>query len=269
VNPGVALFPFTPAAVDRRKGACLSARYEGDPRYVATTSPVTCITIGPAITALDVSVGPSTTYTLGAFQTLTATLTWPDSVGIVGRTVNVSAENGAAIATITLTPDPTGKGIATGSAQIKLPFQAGILTFTYPQSGDLALAQKSIKTTMSPVSTTMQPTARSPVTNPFSVLYNLRLNTGGVPLPPGTSVGGTVQFFDGSELLGTTNIAPLPPGPGITDGTSNTINFSESATLIGGLGNIIRPLGTRTIRVRFTGSALFAASEGTVTVTVQ
>ncbi|HUQ90145.1 MAG TPA: hypothetical protein VM120_00610, partial [Bryobacteraceae bacterium] len=262
--PRGALFPFTPSAADRRTTPCFMVEYAGDSRYTAIRSPITCLSVGPAATGLQVSIGTSTVYTLGENRTVTARLTWPDSVGIVGRTVNVTA-GGQSVAAITLTPDPTGRGIATGSASVKLPFQTGAVVFTYPQSGDLSLASNTIRTTMAPVSTTMLINVPSPTTNPFTVRYTLRLNTGGVSLPPGTNVGGSVQILDGTEVLATQT---LPALPGISDGTSNTITF-EAPTIPGLLTNVIRPLGQRTIRVRFTGSPLFAASEATAVVTVQ
>jgi hypothetical protein len=260
-----ALFSFTPSLVDRRKPPCFTASYQGDPRYVPTVSASTCISVGPAVPTLQVSVGPSTTYTLGVPQTLTATLTWPDSVGIVGRTVTISRQT-TQLATINLTPDPTGRGFATGSASVTLPFQADSLLFTYPESGDLGSATSSVRIFMAPVSTTMTATVTSPTGNPFSISYQMRINSGGVALPGGTQLGAAVQFFDGPDLLGTHTPSALG---GITDGTSNTLFIGEPPVFRGTLTNVIRPLGPRTIRVRFPGSALFQASEVSVPVTIQ
>jgi hypothetical protein len=264
--PRGAIFSFTPTLIDRRKPPCFTAHYEGDTRYNPAQSPSTCIAVGPAPTGLQISMGASTTYTLGDLATLSATLTWPDSVGIVGRTLNVTAGT-TPVGSITLTPDPTGKGIATGTASVTLPFQTTSLTFTYPASGDLSLASNALRTTMGPIRTTMTATIPSPTTNPFSITYRLRLITGGAAIPGTVSLGAAVQFFDGTELLGSQTPQMSPAG--VTDGTSNTITFAEPPSFNGIFTNVIRPLGQRSIRVRFPGSTLFQAAEVTVPVVVQ
>ncbi len=266
-GPRGALFNYTPTLFDCRNNVCFTARYEGDSRYPAVTSSPACLAVGPAIPLLTFDVRP--TYTLGETQTLSVRLVWPNNVGIVGRTVNVTSGT-RAIATITLQPDPTGLGLASGQAAVRLPFQVGSLDFVYPASGDLASATTGLRLTMNPISTTLTPSVAlraTPPTNPFSINYTLRANTGGQPLPSNTPVGGTIQFFDGTELLAT-QMVPTVLLPFIEDGTSNTITL-EPVSVTGTLTNVIRPLGQRTIRVRFTGGAAFSASEGTIVVTVQ
>jgi hypothetical protein len=175
--------------------------------------------------------------------------------------------NGFARGTITLTPNPNGLGIAEGTGDVTLPFDTKSLTFVYAASGDLDTAQATATIAMNRIVTTLTTTLRNPITNPFAIPYTLTLTTGGQPLPPGVAVGGSVEFRDGTTLLGTLPAAALVPGPGITDGTSNTIILSE-VRQTGALTNVIRPTGQRTITLRFTGSALFAESQTSATVTI-
>lgn len=268
---------FTPGITDRRaRQVCFETAYSGDARYASvgfgtpTSGPLltvsgSCAAIGAATPRLTLLAGPAT-YVLGTPSRFSVRLTWPDSVGIVSRTVNVMS-NGFARGTITLTPNPNGLGIAEGTGDVTLPFDTKSLTFVYAASGDLDTAQATATIAMNRIVTTLTTTLRNPITNPFAIPYTLGLSTGGQPLPPGVSVGGSVEFRDGTTLLGTLPVASLAPGPGITDGSSNTIILSE-VRQTGALTNVIRPTGQRTITLRFTGSALFAESQTSATVTI-
>lgn len=268
---------FTPSITDRRaRQVCFDTAYSGDARYAAVgfstptsgtllTVSGSCAAIGAATPRLTLLASPAT-YVLGTPSRFSVRLTWPDSVGIVSRTVNVLS-NGFARGTITLTPNSNGLGIAEGTGDVTLPFDTKTLTFVYAASGDLDTAQATSTIAMNRIATTLTTTLRNPITNPFTIPYTLTLTTGGQPLPPGVAVGGSVEFRDGTTLLGTLPAAALVPGPGITDGTSNTIILSE-VRQTGALTNVIRPTGQRTITLRFTGSALFAESQTSATVTI-
>src|SRR5262249_39707934 len=141
---------------DRRRGfVCFDAAYSGDARYRAVPNLATrpCAQVSGAPATLQAVSAPAT-FVLGTPTSLTARLTWPNSVGIVNRNVTVLAD-GRAAGSIALTPDPTGLGIAQGTANILLPFNTRAVTFTYDQSGDLLASQVSFPITMTAVATSM------------------------------------------------------------------------------------------------------------------
>ncbi len=278
---------YTPTVVDRRAGsACVEVTYSGDSRYLSlpqapTTSGITptlgdgsvrsigCSTVGPAPSVLQV-VTPPSSYALGVATPLSVRLTWPNSVGIVSRNVNVLAD-GRPAGIITLVPDRTGLGIADGTSNIVLPFNAKTLSFAYDASGDLAASQAVSTIAMTPITTSISSSfVSNTVTNPFTIPFTLTISNRGIAIPPGTSLGGSIEFRDGETLLGTVAPPVLQSGTGISDGTSNTILLPESSiTVRGALGNVIRPIGARTITVRFVGSPQFLASQTQTTLTVQ
>ena len=267
----VVTFNYTPTLADRRAGsACFDAAYSGDSRYrIVTALPaLACAPVTGAPTTLQ-AVSPPAAFVLGTATALAARLTWPNSVGIVNRNVNLIAD-GRAVGTIVLTPDPTGLGVAQGTANILLPFNARNLTFSYDQSGDLLASQTAFPVTMSPVSTAITLRVASTVTNPFSVGYTITVSNQGVTIPGGTPLGGGIEIRDNGVLLQTLSAPAIPTGTSGTfvDGSSNTI-LPSSILVNGTIGNLILPLGQHTLTVRFLGSPLFQASQAQATVLVQ
>jgi len=267
----VATFSYTPTLADRRSGAvCFDAAYSGDSRYRSITGLATlrCAQVIGASTALQ-SVSPPPFFALGTPTPLTARLTWPNSVGIVNRNVNVQAD-GRAAGTILLTPDPTGLGLAQGTANILLPFNTRTVTFSYDQSGDLLASQASFAVTMAPVSTAMAARTASIVSNPFSFGYTLSVNNQGVTIPGGTSLGGGIEIRDNGTLVQQLPSPSIPSGVAgtIADGSSNTI-LPSTLLVNGTVSNLILPLGQHTLTVRFLGSPQFRTSEIQFLVTVQ
>ncbi len=265
---------YTPGIPElRARSACFATSYSGDSRYsaVPATRPFIgsagpgCVAVAAAVSKLEVVASPAS-YTLGTLTRFSVKLTWPDAVGILSRTVNVLG-GGRVFGQLTLVPNPNGLGIAEGSVELKLPFDAKNVSFSYDASGDLQGSQATLAIAMLPVGTTLTTTLRDPIVNPFRIPFALALSTGGVALPPGAALGGSIEFLDGNTLIGTLAAPILQAGPGITDGTSNTILIGE-VQLSGALTNVIRPTGQRTITIRFTGSALFAATQVVVRVNV-
>ena len=266
----VATFSYTPTLADRRSGSvCFDAGYSGDSRYqsVSSLGIQRCAQVNGAPTALQ-AVSPPSTFVLGTPSALTARLTWPNSVGIVNRNVNVLAD-GKSAGTILLTPDPTGLGVAQGAANILLPFNTRNVTFSYDQSGDLLASQVSFPVTMAAVATTMTGRAASSVSNPFAIGYTLAVSNQGVTIPAGTSLSGGIEIRDNGALLQQLPAPSIPTGAGtFADGSSNTI-LPSSILVNGTIGNLILPVGTHTLTIRFLGSSLFQASQAQATVQVQ
>ncbi len=265
-------FNYTPTIADRRAGSvCFDAAYSGDARYagvagLGTTLPCAPVTGAPTVLQ---SITPPLTYVLGTPSALTARLTWPNSVGIVNRNVSVLAD-GKSAGSLTLTPDPTGLGLAQGGANILLPFNARNVALTYDQSGDLLASQTSFPVTMSPVVTSMSARVAGTVTSPFSIGYTLSINNQGVTIPGGTSLGAGVEFRDNGTLIQTLPPPAIPTGVSgtITDGSSNTI-LPSTLLVNGSISNVILPLGQHTITIRYPGSPQFQTSQVQVTVLVQ
>ncbi|MGJ5816547.1 kelch repeat-containing protein [Paludibaculum fermentans] len=267
----VAAFSYTPTIADRRSGfVCFDAAYSGDARYrrVAGLAVLPCAQVSGAPTGLQ-AVSPPGTFVVGTPSALTVRLTWPNSVGIVNRNVNVLAD-GRAAGTILLTPDPTGLGVAQGTANVLLPFNTRNLAFTYDQSGDLLSSQASVAVAMSPVSTAMTTRVAATVSNPFSIGYTLTVNNQGVTIPGGTSLGSGIELRENGALVQQLPVPTIPTGAAgtIVDGSSNTI-LPTSILVNGSITNLILPLGQHALTIRFPGSGLFQASEAQVTVRVQ
>jgi hypothetical protein len=238
-----ASFPFRATFVERPT-ACFSVQYATDLFYIPTTGTV-CIPTGPAVTTLAITAA-SKRYDFGQPFPFTVTLTFPPEVGILNRSVTVSPVPGRAdlIAAV---------GQASVSLQPILPFNLDRIKVTYDGGGDLGPASGEIELAMNPIATvtTLQPLAAS-VTNPLTLRAEVRST---VPLPLGqpTSLTGTVQFFDGDLFVGSAVLALQPDGV-------------HRATL----SNVIRPVGTRSLRARYDGNRLFTTStSGIVQTTVQ
>jgi len=265
-----ATLSYAPTVLDFHAGQfCVTAEYSGDGRYGSSASRFeqsACRTVKAARSVLQ-NLTPASSYVFGSSTPLSVRLTWPDSVGIVSRTVTVLAD-GRSAGTITLVPNAQGLGIADGTSNFSLPFNAKNLTFVYDRSGDLDSSQLTIPISMSPLVTSMSSLLPATVSNPFAIPYLLSITTGGRAIPPGTALGGSVEFRDGDVLLGTLPAPTLQSGSGISDGSSNTI-LPASVNVFGSLPNNIRPTGRRTITIRYTGSPLFQASQVQITPTVQ
>ncbi|MFN7937347.1 MAG: kelch repeat-containing protein [Bryobacteraceae bacterium] len=262
---------YTPTISDRRSGTiCFDAAYSGDTRYRAITALANlfCAPVSGAPTTMQ-SVTPPATFALGIPTPITARLTWPNSVGIVGRTVNVLADTRSA-GSIQLTPDPTGLGNAQGTANLLLPFNTRSVALTYNQSGDLLASQTSFPIAMSPVSTSMVARAAATVTNPFSIGYTLTINNQSVTIPGGTSLGAGIELRDNGALVQTLPAPAIPTGLSGTlpDGSSNTI-LPSTILVNGTFSNLILPVGQHVFTIRFLGSALFQTAQVQVSVLVQ
>lgn len=262
---------YTPTIADRRSGAiCFDASYSGDSRYraVPALGALSCAPVGGAPTTLQ-AVSPPTTFALGTPTLITARLTWPNSVGIVNRTVTVLAD-GRSAGSIQLTPDPTGLGVAQGAANLLLPFNTRSVGLTYNQSGDLLASQTSFSIAMAPVSTAMTARAAASVTNPFNIGYTLTVNNRSVTIPGATSLGAGIELRDNGVLIQTLPAPAIPTGTAgtISDGSSNTI-LPSSILVNGSFSNLILPVGQHVFTIRFLGSALFQASQVQVSVLVQ
>lgn len=168
----------TPTILGRRAGSDRHLnRYVW--RRIGTDSHA--LTPGTPPSSLQV-LAPPANYASGAATPFSVCLTWQNSVGIVGRSVNVLAD-GHPAGTIPLVPDRAGLGIADGTSNIVLPFNTRSLSFAYDASGDLAASQTSSTLTMA-----------ATATNPFVIPVTLSFSNRGVAIPPGPSFGGDIQF---------------------------------------------------------------------------
>jgi hypothetical protein len=277
----VANLPFTALSFAPLR---LTASYAGNKVY----NPATSITVTPvqqkAQTSLAVSLtssgavlsaqGPQ--FQCGAPTSFTGRLTFPQALGLSNRAFSVSTVSGdgsvrfiGASASGTLVPSNTQVGTAQGDAAFTLPFNAVGVAANF--SGDTFLqpsTSAALHLSVQPIPMLVQFVGLpSTATNPVTLA--VRVDNAA---PPGCKINGptgTVEIFDGTTSLGVVSLPPNTITPTqITDGTSNTIIFTESGKQV--TLTVARPVGVHNLKAHYSGDAFHAATDSaTVPVTFQ
>lgn len=244
----LASFKFR-ATFAERPSACFTVQYSGNRDYPASSASV-CAPTAPATPQLAISA-TGKTYTFGAFFPVEISLTFPAELGVLTRSVTLQPLGITA-------PLAVQVGRAEADVSLAMPFNATSVQAQYPGGGDLGPATASLSVAMAPVTTTttldpLSSQSKNPLTLNARVAPVLPK---GVALPLGTGVAGVVQFFDGDLLIGQ-----------VGSGTTLQIVGADGALRVS-LANVIRPVGTRSFRAVFLGSALFASSQSASVQTV-
>lgn len=245
--PG-ALAEFAPRAgfVDKPQ-VCYQIDYSGDASYPPVSQPNLCLPVAPATPTLQVTAPAE--YTFGTPLPVSVALAFPPELGVTNRFIRVSPPTVDAKLQI-------GVGTATSTVSLLLPFGTRAVSINYTGGGDLSQVSELRIMRMRPAATltTLDP-VRSPTFNPVTLRATVRsvvpvgnTATGTTPVPTGT-----VQFLDGTLLLGQVQATANPDG---------------SATAV--LTNVARPVGARSFTSVYLGAAPFAGSTSPVLpVTIQ
>jgi hypothetical protein len=183
----------------------LTAQYQGDTTFEASTSPIATVTVSPATTMAVVAITPNPA-TVGQTVTLSATVTAvPPGVGTPTGTVdffNGGTHLGSA---------PLGSGGVAMLPNITLPAGTNPITATYQGDGNfMGVTSPAVNAVVNQATTTTLTGPTSPVLvgQTFTLTATVTPSTG-----TGTPTG-NVQFFNGSTSLGnatlTSGVATLP-----------------------------------------------------------
>jgi sugar lactone lactonase YvrE len=216
---------FTTSALSQGSHS-ITANYSGDANNAGSSSPAIQQTVNKTSTTTSLASSPNPS-TVGASVTLTATVTPTSATGTV-QFFNGSTLLGSA-------------SLSSGRAQLTtaaLPVGISSLTAAYGGDSNYAASTSgAIQQTVNKLSTTTGLTS-SP--NPSTVGASVTLTATVTP----AAATGSVQFFDGSTLLGSANLSSgqgqltttaLPPGTNSLTATyagdANDAASSSSATL--------------------------------------
>jgi hypothetical protein len=205
----------------------LTAAYSGNANFATSTSVAVSFTVNKAATTTALAVSPNPVIA-GQTVTLTATIT-PTPTGAPLGTVDFF--NGA---TNIGTSNVNASGVATLSTAA-LP--QGTLSLTATYSGNVNFAT-STSPAQSLVVVTATATALTAAPNPSTFGQSVTLTATVTPTPTGASFG-TVNFFNGATMVGTSNV-----------NASGVATFS-STTL---------PVGTLSLTAVYSGNAAFGTS---------
>ena len=205
----------------------LTAVYSGNANFATSTSAAVSFTVNKAATTTALGVAPNPVIA-GQTVTLTATIT-PTPTGTPLGTVDFF--NGA---TNIGTSNVNGNGVATLSTAA-LP--QGTLSLTATYSGNINFAT-STSPAQSLVVITATTTALIAAPNPSTFGQSVTMTATVTPTPIGAPIG-TVNFFNGATMVGTSNV-----------NASGVATFS-STTL---------PVGTLSLTAVYSGNAAFGTS---------
>jgi hypothetical protein len=213
----------------------LTAQYSGDASFAGSTSSAVIENVNPAPTSATVTSGTNPA-TYGQAITLTATLQPPAGTTAIGSVTFSDGPYGIASVPLTNnTAQLTWSTFAAGSHSLTVVFNGN--------ANLIGTASPAITETINQASTTVTITSNlNPA--PFGQCVQF---TGAVQPASGTTVPGTVTFFDGTTFLGSAYI------------TNNTATFS-SCGLQG---------GAHTITAKYNGDPnYFASTSAALTETV-
>jgi autotransporter-associated beta strand protein len=191
LNNGTVALPVTtlPAGAD-----AITAQYQGDGTFAASTSPIVTVTVAKATTAATVVVAPNPS-TVGQQVTLTATVTvTPPGAGTPTGNVDFFNNNGTHLGSA-----PLGTNGTAALPNIMLPAGSNSITATYQgDSNFLGITSPAVTANVGQGTTTTLtgPTAPVVVGQTFSLTATVAPSSGtGTPM-------GNVQFFNGATSLG-------------------------------------------------------------------
>jgi autotransporter-associated beta strand protein len=206
----------------------ISAHYQGDEDFAASTSAAVTVNVLPATTT-TLSADP-TSSVFGEQVTLTATVAADDEGGTPTGTVEFFAGT-TSLGTATL-----ANGLATLNTTA-LPAGTNAVTAKYLGDEDFAGSTSAAATVQVAQASTTTTLAVSPGSPVFGQSVTLTATVASASPGAGTPTG-TVEFFSGTTSLGT-------------------------ATLVNGVATLATsslPVGTNSVTARFTGGGNFATS---------
>ncbi len=200
-----------------------SASYAGNSNYNSSKSPAVAFAVGKASTRLKLLAGSS--YVVGSNALKLTAVVGDDSL-LANPTGNVTfSVNGTIVGTVAVAAysDP-----ATGASAANTTFTvtssmltAGVNTLTASYAGDSNYTGSSSPSisvgygTTEPVNTIALTAGPTAVSTNQAVTLSAAVTTGGIP-----ATAGTVNFFDGTQLLGTAQVVGSNPAAGHTTGTA-------------------------------------------------
>ena len=210
------------------------ASYPGDANHKASVSnTVALMGSSPTPTSTALSAGPNPAF-FGKTVTLVATITPVPNGSTLGT---VSFYNGS---NLIGNSNLNSSGVATFSTT-SLPVGVDNLTAVY--SGNVAFASSAsnvVPETITALTNTTTTLEASP--NPATVLQTVSLAATVAPLPNGSPLG-TVSFYNGSDLIGNSNL-----------NSSGVATFSTTSL----------PVGVDNLTAVYSGNSAFAASTSNV-----
>ncbi len=247
----------------------ITAQYSGDSTFTSSDSPVTAVTVLKATTTTTVTFTPSAPV-FGQSVKLTATIT-STTTGSTSPTGTVTFMNGST----TLGTGTLSSGVANFTTTTPLAVGSNSITAVY--EGDTNYSTSTSAPVPVPVAQASTTTAvaffpSSPVAN-----QNVTLTATVAAVSPGAGTPtGSVQFFNGTTLLGTGTItagvatvttAALPAGANmVTAKYSGDTNFEVSTSPA--LTVTVAATATSTTTVTFTPSTPFLGEKVTLTAKV-
>jgi subtilase family serine protease len=219
-----------------------SASYAGNSNYKSSKSSTVAFAVGKAATGLKLLA--SSSYVVGTNTAKLTAVVGDDSL-LANPTGNVTfSVNGTAVGTVAVAAytDPatgasganatftvTSSMLAAGANALTASY-AGDSNYTGSSSPSLSVGYGATE----PANTIALTATPSAATTNQAVTLSAAVTTGGIP-----ATAGTVNFFDGAQLLGTAQVAGSSPAAGHTTGTAalKTIlgpgNHSLTATYAG------------------------------------
>jgi len=200
-----------------------SASYGGNSNYNASTSSPIAFVVGQATTRLKLLT--STSFVVGA-NTVKVTAVVSDDSLLANPTGNVIfSVNGTAAGTVAVAPytDPSTRASAASAtftvASSSLVAGANTLTASYSGDGNyISSSSPSVSvgySAVAAVNTIALTATPAAVSTNQTVTLAAAVTTGGI-----AATAGTVNFFDGTQLLGTAQVAGSNPAKGHTTGTA-------------------------------------------------
>ncbi|MFD5114381.1 beta strand repeat-containing protein, partial [Streptomyces sp. NPDC058391] len=234
----------------------LTAVYSGDPNFIGSTSPVDTQTVTTASTSTVLTSAPDPSV-FGQPKTLTATVAAVPPGGGT-PTGTVSFFDGA---TLLGTAVLVG-GVATLSVST-LSVGSHSLTAVYGGSGNFTGSTSPVDTQTVTTASTSTVLTSAPDPSVFGQTKTLTATVTAVPPGAGTPTG-TVSFFDGATLLGTSpltgGVATLTTSALSVGSHSLTAVYSGSPSFTGSTS----PVDTQTVTTASTSTVLTSAPDPSV-----
>jgi arabinan endo-1,5-alpha-L-arabinosidase len=215
----------------------ITAFYPGDPYNAASTSAVSTISVyQPTTTSLTVS--PTTPVAQGAAITLTATV----AAGSSAPTGSVTFTSGSTVlGTVPVTANASGSGYSAVLSTTTLPIGIDSVVATYAANG-FQLGSMSAPE-VAEVHGALIPTTVALSSNPSTTTsLGTEVTLTATVTPSSTSaftLDGSVQFYDGTTLVGTASI---------TNGSSTTLTTKQFTT------------GTNSLTAVYAGDVFYAGA---------